>query len=52
MMPARTATMRVRENAGPYDRPRNAAARIESARMDESYGGDHNLVIAGPDSPV
>lgn len=43
---------RIARKLGLYDRARDAASRIESARMDESYGGDHNLVIAGPDSPV
>jgi tetratricopeptide (TPR) repeat protein len=43
---------RLSRKLGDYDRAKDAAARIASARMDESYGGDHNLVIAGPDSPV
>lgn len=43
---------RIARKLGLYDRARDAASRIESARMDESYGGDHNLVTDGPDSLI
>ena len=41
---------RLYRKLGEYDKAEEAQRHFVNAQMDEVYGGDHRMCIAGPDS--